>query len=121
MFDQLVVSSRQRRRHTTGKFFLLTSALYVFAIAGAFVVSVLAYDPKLADVNEITIIRLPVAKFEPPRTNVERGPRSDDTPPPDFRNVARLENLSRDRAVTPPIIDRGIFDPGSSGGPGGPG
>ena len=43
MFDQLVVSSRQRRRHTTGKFFLITSALYVFAIAGAFVVSVLAY------------------------------------------------------------------------------
>ena len=38
MFDQLVVSSRQRRRHTTGKFFVLTSALYVFGIASAFVV-----------------------------------------------------------------------------------
>lgn len=122
MFDQLVVSSRQRRRHTTGKFFLMTSALYVFAIAGAFVVSVLAFDPKLADVNEVTpIIRPPVAKFEPPPTQIERGPRSDDTPPPDFQNVARLENLSRDHSVTPPIIDRGIFDPGSSGGSGGPG
>ena len=124
MFDQLVVSSRQRRRHTTGKFFLLTSAMYVFAIASAFVVSVLAFDPKLADLNEVTpIIRPPAAILDLPRTNVERRQTSDRTPPADFRNVARLENLSSDHSVTPPIIDRGIGDPGvgSSDGPGGPG
>lgn len=124
MFDQLVVSSPQRRRHTTGKFFLMTSALYVLAIAGAFAVSVLAFDPKLADLNEVTIIRLPAAFVsKPPPTDFVGGPISDDKHPPDFRNVARLENLSSDHSVTPPIIDRGIGDPGvgSSDGPGGPG
>lgn len=125
MFEQLVVSSWKHRRHTTGKFFLLTSVMYVFAIASAFVVSVLAFDPKLADLNEITIIRLPAAflKQPPPPTDLVRGPISCDTSPPDFRNIARLENLSSDHAVTPPIIDRGIGDPGvrSSDGAGGPG
>ena len=123
MFDQLVLSSRQRRRHTTGKFFLLTSALYVFAIASAFVVSVLAFDPKLADLNEVTIIRLPAAFVNPPPPTDFGEPISDGAPPPDFRNVARLENLSSEHWVTPPMIDRGIGDPGvgSSDGPGGPG
>ena len=126
MFDQLVVSSRQRRRYTTGKFFVLTSALYVFAIASAFVVSVLAFDPKLADLNEVTIIRLPAAFVsKPPPTDF--GPRqtSNNTPRPDYLSVQRFENLGNTRAdLKPPmtLVDHFGVDagPGSADGPAGP-
>jgi len=127
MFDQLVVSSRKRRRYTTGKFFLLTSALYVFAIASAFVVSVLAFDPKLADLNEIIpIIRVPAAFVNPPPTPYcGPGPTSHNTPRPDYIRVQRFEDLGNTRAESiPPMtigdhfgVDAG---PGSADGPAGP-
>ena|SRR6185295_11340102 len=127
MFDQLVVSSRQRRRHTTGKFFLLTSAMYVFAIASAFVVSVLAYAPKLADSCEVTpIIRLPAAFVHvPPPPYCGPGPTSHNTQRPDYLRVQRFENLGNTRAdLRPPmtIVDHFGVDagPGSADGPAGP-
>jgi protein TonB len=126
MFDQLVVSSRQRRRHRTGKFFLLTSALYMFAIASAFVVSVLAFDPKLADLNEITIIRLPAAFVnKPPTTDFGPMRTSNNTPRPDYLSVQRFENLGNTRAdLKPPmtLVDHFAVDagPGSADGPAGP-
>jgi TonB family protein len=126
MFDQLVVSSRQSRRHTTGKFFVLTSALYVLAIASAFVGSVLAFDLKLADLNEVTIIRLPAAFVNPPPPPYcGPGPTSHNTPRPDYLNVQKFENLGNTRAdLKPPmtIVDHfGVDDgQGSADGPAGP-
>ncbi|HXU09909.1 MAG TPA: energy transducer TonB [Blastocatellia bacterium] len=126
MFDQLVVSSRQRRRHTTGKFFLLTSTMYLFAIASAFVVSVLAFDPKLADLNEVTIIRLPATFLNPPPPPYcGPGPTSHDTTRPDYLRVQRFEDLGNTRAeLIPPMttvdhfgVDAGA---GSADGPAGP-
>lgn len=125
MFDQLVVSSQQRRRHSTGKFFLMTSTLYVFAIAGAFVVSVVAYDARLPESRDVTqVILLPAPPGHRPRN---RGPEtaSKPTPRPDYRNVDKLENLLHREPGPPPftIIDHFNAGPGigASEGPTGPG
>jgi TonB family protein len=49
MFDKLVVSTAQRRRGRTAKFFVGTSVLYLSAVAVAFALSILLATPKLAD------------------------------------------------------------------------
>ena len=125
MFDQLVVSSRQRRRHTTGKFFLMTSALYVFAIASAFAVSILVSNPRLADTSEVThIIPVPPMIGGPRKATGPPAPATT-TPPPDYRNVEKLETLLSHHGDGPPpltTLDPRIGDPGLGGdGPAGPG
>lgn len=114
MFDQLVVSARQRRKHTTAKFFVGTSALYVFAVALAFAVSVLVSDPKLADTGNILtrVAHLPPVIGTPPKHG---GPTA--TSPasqPDSRNVVRFEDLLARKVNAPPTI--AIRDPGPNAG-----
>jgi TonB family protein len=125
MFDQLIGSSQHRRRHTTGKFFLMTSAMYVFAIAGAFVVSVLAFDARLPESGDVThVISLPAPLGHRPR-NPGPEPASKPAPRPDYRNVDKLENLLHREPGPPPftIVDHFNADAGlgASDGPAGPG
>ena len=106
MFDQLVVSSLQRRKHTAVKYFFGTGALYVLAIACAFVVSVLMSEPKLADTdNVLTLVgpSLPPALGNPPKN---RGPQQQAPPTsrPDHTRVLSLDQiLSQDRNAPPTI------------------
>ncbi|HSB10786.1 MAG TPA: energy transducer TonB [Blastocatellia bacterium] len=112
MFEKLVVSSKQRRARTTGKFFLMTATLYAVAIAVALAVSVLTSDPRLADTVEITRVSpLPLmigASRRPP--GLEN--RSSATPRPDYRNVETLEKLLSHKPGPPviPMVDPGPVD-----------
>lgn len=105
MFDQLVVSSLQKRKHTAAKYFLGTGVLYLLAIACAFATSVLMSDPKLADTGKvITLVGppLPPALGTPPT----RGPRqqAQAAPRPDPYHVQSLETILRHPASAPPTV-----------------
>lgn len=52
MFEKLVLSTTQRRKHTTAKFFAGTVLLYAIVLACAIIVSVVVSDPKLADTSK---------------------------------------------------------------------
>jgi len=105
MFDQLVVSSQQRRKHTAAKYFFGTAALYVLAIACALVASVLMSKPKLADTDNVTLIgpSLPPALGAP---NKDRGPQR---PPQtgaqhDPNHVLSLDDVMSHRSSAPPTF-----------------
>ena len=120
------MSSRQRRRHATGKFFLVISALYVVAIVIAFAVSILVSDPRLADTIEVTHIITVPPMIRGPRKPTGPPAPATTTPPPDYRNVEKLETLLSHRGGGPPpltILDPRIGDYGSGAadGPAGPG
>lgn len=123
MFDQLVVSSLQRRKHTAAKYFFGTGALYVLAIACAFVASVLMSDPKLADTSRVLILAPPIppALGSPDKPNVPQPP-THGAARLDIYNVQSFEHVTSHPSSAPPTFQR--FDPvgnddtvGSSTGP----
>jgi TonB family protein len=57
MFDKLVVSTAQRRRGRTAKFFLGTVVVYLSAVAVAFALSIFLAAPQLADCELVPICR----------------------------------------------------------------
>ena len=127
MFDQLVVSSMQRRKHTAAKYFFGTGALYILAIAGAFAASVLMSEPKLADTGKVLtlVVPLPPALGSPDKV---RRPQmlTRSAARPDVYNVQPLDQLrSRASSSPPPVpttIDYdGDSDAGLPIGPQGPG
>jgi protein TonB len=121
MFDQLVVSSQQRRRQTAAKYFFGTGALYVVAIACAFCVSILMSNPKLADTRTVLtrISPLPPALGKPGpdggKQHPTRGPAK-----PDIYNVENLDRILK-RASSPPVVQKveyaDVGDVGPSEGP----
>lgn len=131
MFEKLVVSSAQRRRGRTAKFFVCTSLIYLSALGVAFALSVLLATPKLAD----TAAKGPDQIFFPTggttrKSPVGRHPRV--APAKDPRNVEPLEriinNLGNPRPPVmqiagPPGTERvGALElPSDNGGPGLPG
>ena len=106
MFDKLVVSSMQRRKHTTAKYFFGTGALYILAIACAFATSVLMSEPKLADTSKIiTLVGPPL----PPALGSPRpvqGPQrpTQGTARPDLYNVQRLDYLMSHQSSATPTV-----------------
>ncbi len=107
MFDKLVVSTAQRRRGRTAKFFVGTSVLYVSAVAVAFALSILLATPKLADTAFIG----PRPIFLQQGGPREKHPDTRQTtvaPTRDPRNVEPLDriitNLGNSR---PPIVQNG--------------
>lgn len=106
MFDQLVVSSQQRRKHTAAKYFFGTGALYMFAIACAVVTSVLMSDPKLADTgNVLTLVgpsRPPVFVDSPKVRDPQRPTQTAARPDP--YNVQSLDYLMSHRPSAPPTF-----------------
>lgn len=121
MFEQLVVSSLQRRKQTTAKYFFGTGALYVLAIACAFVASVLMSEPRLADTDNILTLvgpSLPPARGEQPR---DRGPQRPTQPAsqPDPTRVRNFDEISRGARTSPPTITAiNTAGDGSDPGPG---
>jgi TonB family protein len=120
MFDNLVVSSLQRRKHTAVKYFFGTGVLYVLAIACAFTASVVMSDPKLADTDNVLILvgpSLPPALGEPHKN---RGPEQplQAASRPDPTRVRNLDDiLSQDRSSPPTIPTLSPPGDGSDLGP----
>jgi protein TonB len=118
MFEKLVVSTTQRRKHTTAKFFLGTVVLYAVALASAFVISVLVSDTRLADTSSVialvgpppmsgTTSPIPPISRRHPQTNVR----------PDPNHAMTLDQLMNHRDNRPPVVP--FFDrlPAGSGSP----
>jgi periplasmic protein TonB len=130
MFETLVVSTAQRRRGRTAKFFVCTSIIYLSAVAVGLALSVLLATPNLADTGTtslVPIIHLTGGGRQKPLD--ERQPNVASRK--DLRNVESLDklmtNLANPRLVVfqnpipqGTIIDGGLESPGD-GGPGLPG
>jgi periplasmic protein TonB len=117
MFEKLVVSATQRRKHTTAKFFLGTLVLYAFALACVLVVSVLVSDPRLADTSSILTLvgPPPMLGGTPPKAPPSKRPQSE--VPPDPNHPMTLDQITSHRDNAPPLIpniDRGPTGPGSA-------
>lgn len=94
MFDKLVVSTVQRRRGRTAKFFLGTVVVYLSAVAIAFALSILLAAPQLADSKLAPLCEL--ASIRPARGDVGAvvdHPNSGGAHRQDLNNLRRLEDL----------------------------
>ncbi|HXU38406.1 MAG TPA: energy transducer TonB [Blastocatellia bacterium] len=116
MFEKLVVSTNQRPKHTTAKFFAGTVLLYAIVLACAIIVSVVVSDPKLADTFNVIALAGPPPMSgsttpKPPASN--RPPRTDVAPDPN--HPMTLEQIMGHRDNHPPVIP--VLDrfPGGSG------
>ena len=128
MFDKLVESSLQRRKHTAAKYFFGTGALYVFAIACGLCVSILLSDPKLADATTVIPVvgpSLPTTHGAPEKEKGSQQQRTQTAGRPDPRNVETLDKVLSRNAIAPPrvpiVYDGGDSDVGAPGGPQGSG
>ncbi len=103
MFDKLVVSTAQRRRGRTAKFFLGTVVIYLSTVAIAFALSVFLATPKLADTRSaIFVAALPAPR--PPSEVVDHGNGGGDPPRQDLNNLRRLEDIIDHTQTNPPRI-----------------
>lgn len=105
MFEKLVVSTSQRRKHTTAKFFVGTVVLYAIVLACAFVISVVVSDTRLADTSIVTVLTGPPPMSgsttpKPPASN--RPPRTDVAADPN--HPMTLEQIMGHRDNHPPVI-----------------
>ncbi len=119
MFEKLVVSTTQRRKHTTAKFFAGTVLLYAIALASAFVISVVVSDTRLADTNNVTGLTgpPPMSGSTTPKPPTSRRPLQADVRP-DPNHAMTLEQLMRHRDDRPPVIPNFDRLPGGPGLPG---
>lgn len=105
MFEKLVVSAVQPRKHTTAKFFAGTVLLYAIALGCAFVISVVVSDPKLADTgNVLTLIGPPpmsggTPPKAPPPTHTTRNDGH-----PDPNHAMTLDQILSHHDNRPPVI-----------------
>lgn len=104
MFDKLIVSTVQRRRGRTAKFFLGTVVIYLSAVAIAFALSILLAAPKLADSDLVLICRgLPPPGPRAPSVGAKR-PDTGGGRRQDLSNLQRLEQLIDHPQAGPPRI-----------------
>jgi len=105
MFEKLVVSTTQRRKHTTAKFFVGTLSFYSVALLFGLSVSVLVSEPKLADTGSVLTLvgPPPMLRGTPPRPrSLTRQQQSDVRH--DLNNPMTLEQLMSHRNTSPPVI-----------------
>jgi TonB family protein len=105
MFEKLVVSTTQRRKHTTAKFFVGTLSFYSVALLFGFSVSVLVSEPKLADTGSILTLvgPPPMLGGTPPRPrSLTRQQQSEVRH--DLNNPMTLDELLSHRNTSPPVI-----------------
>ena len=110
MFNQLVISTNERRRGRVARFFFGTSAIYASVIAGVLALSVMVSTPRLADTGERML-----ALLTPPPPGPPPPPQHDNTPPPvaprndptQFRDLDHVVN-------TPPPTRRPDMPPSMS-------
>ena len=103
MFDKLVVSTAQRRRGRTTKFFLGTVVVYLSTVTIAFALSIVLGTPKLADTRSaIFVAPLPAAR--PPGVVVDHANTGGVPPRQDLNNLRRLEDIIAHTQTNPPRI-----------------
>jgi protein TonB len=111
MFDKLVLSTKERRKARSSKFFAATSLLYLLAIASAVVFSVVSANPGIFEASEIVHLTAspppPVAPAQPVVTRRSQA----NTPQPNIYKVKDLEQIIRQPVATPPVISPGVIDP----------
>jgi protein TonB len=122
MFEKLVVSTTQRRKHRTAKFFVGTVLLYAIAIGCAFVISVLVSDTRLADTSNVTVLTgpLPMSGSTTPKPPGSKRPPQTEVHP-DPNHAMTLDQLLSRRNDRPPVIPNFDRVPGGPGLPGIPG
>jgi len=111
MFDKLVVSTAQRRRRRTAKFFVGTSIIYLSAVGVAFALSILFATPKLAD----TASTGPGPVFFPlggPREKPHDNRQTTVAPTKDPRSVEPLEQIIANLGNSRPPVIQNAFPPG---------
>lgn len=106
MFDKLVVSTAQRRRGRTAKFFVGTLLIYLSAVGVAFALSILLTTPKLADTDlrPIFVAALPRSPVQEPRAVADYRDAGG-TPRQDLNNVRTLEDITEHPQTGTPRID----------------
>jgi periplasmic protein TonB len=121
MFDKLVVSTSNRRRGRTVRFFACTSAVYLSVAALAFAASVYFTTPKLADTSLPAFdheIFFPIVRTGPPEQH-DRGPAptASNQDPRNVQNLDKImENLGNPKSTVVPSGPPGRTD--VLGGPG---
>ncbi len=75
MFNKLIVSTTNRRKQRTARFFCGTAVFYLLSVAAAFAVSIILENPKLADTSEhlTMMITPPPMGGSRPQPVVNRG------------------------------------------------
>jgi protein TonB len=75
MFNKLIVSTTNRRKQRTARFFCGTAVFYLLSVAAAFAVSIIFENPKLADTSERLTLMMapPPIQVSAPRPVVDRG------------------------------------------------
>lgn len=131
MFEKLVVSTAQRRRGRTAKFFVCTSLIYLSTVGVAFALSVLLAAPKLADTaatgSKPVFLPTGGARQKPP---LGRQPKV--TPTRDPRNIEPFDRIISNLGGARPTVIQTALPPGTElvgaldlptgdGGPGIPG
>jgi TonB family protein len=126
MFDKLVVSTAQRRRGRTAKFFLGTVVVYLSTVAIAFALSIFLATPKLADTRS-TIFLGTLAPPAPRTPSVVVDHRNTGgAPRQDLSNLLRLEDIidhpqtSAPRIAVPAGKDIRLVDGAVGGDPNAP-
>jgi protein TonB len=129
MFEKLVVSSSERRKHTTARYFVSTSLVYMFTVAAALALSVYWTSPKLADSNPSMrppIVWPAASSAERPKPVAPKGNQGAATQPANANpmKVKRLDDIiegMRDQQrrlipiSTPQVFSDGPSTPGSVG------
>ena len=74
MFNKLIVSTTNRRKQRTARFFCGTAVFYLLSVAAAFAVSIILENPKLADTSEhLALMITPPPMVSGPQPVVNRG------------------------------------------------
>jgi len=111
VFEKLVVSTSQRRRGRTSRFFLGTVVVYMSVVVAAFALSVLMSSPQLADSNLKLITRVPSAMPDISQTVVHDDTRDPvgAPPPADFRNTRKFDDIAErpPDAISHPLLPSG--------------
>lgn len=104
MFDKLVVSTAQRRRGRTAKFFVCTSIIYLSAIGIAFALSVFLAEPRLADASRRDEVLIAPSPPSRPPGGATRHQDSERPPRPDPGNVMKYDDIAGHQQSGPPRI-----------------
>jgi len=106
MFEKLVVSTTDKRKHRRARFFVVTAIVYAGVVGAALALSVVLSSPRLADTGSVPP---PIAVFSSSGGPPDRGhhPTESTHPPkPDPNNVMDLGTLMHQAEVRPqpPLI-----------------
>jgi protein TonB len=92
MFNKLVISTTERRKRRTARFFCGTAVFYMLSVAAAFALSIVISNPNMADTSEHAVLIMnppPPLPGSPPRP-AARQPEQAAAPRNDLRQVADL-------------------------------